>query len=143
MSNTSNAWRWLAKGVAGLHFGYLAYLIGGGFLAWRWPKTFTVHALSAGWALLIIGRHVRCPCTSVQNALRVRAGQPPLPGGFIDTYVRGRFFPDGGEHTARAIVGLLVLGSWARLLADRRARSSCHSLSPARSESVTLAGRDW
>ena len=30
--------RLLADGVMATHFGYLVYLVVGGFLAWRWPR---------------------------------------------------------------------------------------------------------
>lgn len=33
--------------VLTLHFGYLAYVVVGGFVAWRWPRTIWVHLVAA------------------------------------------------------------------------------------------------
>jgi len=46
----TTVWRWSGDGVVALHFAYLAYLLVGGFVAWRWPKTIVPHALAALWA---------------------------------------------------------------------------------------------
>ena len=125
-------WRWLGRGVAGLHFGYLAYLITGGFLAWRWPRTFPAHLLAAAWAARIVVTGARCPSTAVQNRLRERAGQPPLASGFIDAYIRGRFFPAAAETATRATVGGIVLASWVGLIRRRRrGAAGGRAMSPA------------
>jgi uncharacterized protein DUF2784 len=119
------AYRWLALAVVGLHFAYLAYLLFGGFLAWRWPRSWFVHLLAASWATLVITTAVPCPLTAVQNWLRERGGQPPVTGGFIARYVRGVFYPADHETAAQVAVGLLVAVSWTGLavrLARLRAR---------------------
>ena len=111
------AWGWLADGVAGLHFAFLAYLIVGGFLAWRWPKSIGAHLLAAVWAVLIVVTKVPCPLTAVQNNLRERVGERPLGGSFIDTYVRATFFPADRVVLAQALVGLVVVVSWVGFVA--------------------------
>jgi len=40
-------YRLLADGVAGVHYAYLAYLLVGGFVAWRWPRTLVAHAIAS------------------------------------------------------------------------------------------------
>ena len=105
-------WRWLADAVAATHLGYLAYLISGGFLAWRWRRSIGAHALAAAWATVIVTTSAPCPLTALQNALRERAGQAPLGASFIDTYVRGRFFPADRLGLVQTLVGALVLVSW-------------------------------
>jgi hypothetical protein len=114
------AWNWLARGVVGLHFAYLAYVAAGGLLAWRWPKTIKLHVTAVAWAVLIIVTRVQCPLTSVQDYLRERSGEHPLAGGFIDVYVRGTLFPAGGQARAQAALGALVLASWTGLLLRSR-----------------------
>lgn len=105
-------WRWLADAVAGLHLAYLAYLICGGFLAWRWRRTIGGHAVAAAWGAVIVTTSAPCPLTALQNNLREHAGQAPLGASFIDTYVRGRFFPADRLGLVQVVVGLLVLVSW-------------------------------
>lgn len=105
-------WVSLAEGVVVLHYGYLAYLVSGGFLAWRWPRSIVAHVLATVWAVLIVVTKVPCPLTALQNNLRERAGQQPLGGSFIDTYVRGTLFPADRIGLAQALVGVVVVTSW-------------------------------
>jgi hypothetical protein len=56
---------------------------------------------------------VPCPLTALQNTLREHAGQPPLSDSFINLYVRGTLFPTNLIGLAQAVVGVVVLGSWA------------------------------
>jgi hypothetical protein len=109
-------YRLLADGVAGVHYAYLAYLLGGGFVAWRWPRTIGAHAFAAFWAVLIIATPVPCPLTAAQNVLRERGGEPRLPDSFINTYVRGTFYPADHEFETRAVVAGVVVASWAGLV---------------------------
>lgn len=114
-------YRWLAVVVIGLHFGYLAYLIAGGFVAWRWPRSFWLHLAAVVWALLSVGVHVRCPLTWLQNQLRTLGGQRPLATNFIDTYVRGVFYPARHESLTQLVVGSVILLSWLGLAFGRLA----------------------
>lgn len=108
----SGVWHWAADGVVLVHYAFLVYVMVGGFLAWRWPWTIWLHALAAIWAVLIVTAHLDCPLTALQNALREQAGQPALRTGFIDTYVRGTFFPTHQRAAAQAALGVVVLASW-------------------------------
>ena len=116
-------YRWLALAMTVLHFAYLAYLLTGGYLAWRWPQTFALHVVGVVWGALIIVTEVTCPLTWLQNTLRTRAGQPELDLSFIDTYVRGVFFPADHEVAARVLVAVVIAVSW-RGLVSRSAHSS-------------------
>ena len=105
-------YRLLADAVAGLHYAYLAYLLVGGFVAWRWPRTIALHVFAAVWAVLVIATPVPCPLTAAQNALRERGGQPPLRDSFINTYIRGTFYPAAHDTETRVVVAGVVAASW-------------------------------
>jgi len=105
-------YRLLADAVAGLHYAYLAYLLVGGFVAWRWPRTIALHIFAAVWAVLVIATPVPCPLTAAQNALRERGGQPPLRDSFINTYIRGTFYPAAHDTETRVVVAGVVAASW-------------------------------
>lgn len=105
-------WRGLADGVVGIHYAYMAYLIVGGFIAWRWPKTIAVHAVAVVWAILIVTTKVPCPLTALQNQFRERAGEHPLSGSFINIYIRGTFYPAGQQTLAQAATAAVVMASW-------------------------------
>jgi hypothetical protein len=107
---------WLAVAVAGLHFAFLAYLVTGGYLAWRWPRSLALHILAASWGFVVVAASLPCPLTAAQNWLRHRAQQPGLASSFLDTYVRGVFYPADHDRVVQALVALVVLASWTGLL---------------------------
>jgi hypothetical protein len=119
-------YRWLALTVAGLHFVYLAYLLFGGFLAWRWPRTIAVHLVVVAWAAFTLATQAPCPLTGLQNSLRELGGQRELGTTFINTYVRGVFYPADHERLTQALVGLLILVSWLGLPARWRSARCRH-----------------
>ena len=120
----TTVWRWSGDGVVAVHLGYLAYLLVGGFVAWRWPKTIVLHAIAALWAVLMVATPVDCPLTILQEEFRRRAGQAPLHAGFVDVYIKGRLYPADRTGVAQIVVGIVVAGSWLGLAArqHRQAR---------------------
>ncbi len=111
-------YRALAVAVLGVHFAYLGYLVLGGFLAWRWPRTLWVHLAAVGWGVALVALGLDCPLTYAQDWARQRAGQPALNGGFVDRYVEA-LYPRGSTAVAQALVACLVIGSWIGLMAGR------------------------
>jgi hypothetical protein len=114
-------YRVLADAVVLAHFGFLLYLISGGFLAWRWPRTIGLHLIAAVWGALVVTTGAPCPLTALQNELRELGGEGPLRGaGFISLYVRGTLHPTDEQTLSQALVALVVLASWVGLIARRR-----------------------
>lgn len=109
-----------------LHFGYLGYLVAGGFLAWRWPRTIWTHALAAAWAATTVTFHLVCPLTWAEDQTRQRAGEPPLTEGFINRYIEGTLYPQRYALLVQVLVAVLVVGSWLGLAwrQQRRSRKS-------------------
>jgi hypothetical protein len=118
---------WLVNLILTVHFLYLMFVVLGGFLAWRWPRVFWLHLLSAIWGVLIIFELVNCPLTMAERWARQRAGQTTTDRGFIDRYVTGVIYPERDLHQAQAAVVLVVLVSWIGafvLWRRRRARTA-------------------
>jgi len=109
------AYQLLTTVIVVTHFAFVAYLVLGGFLAWRWRWTIVAHALAATWGLLVITLSLNCPLTAAENWSRQRAGAGPLPGGFIDRYLTGVVYPARYLHQVQLLVAVLVLVSWAGL----------------------------
>jgi len=107
--------------VVGVHFAYLGYLVSGGFLAWRWPRSFVLHALAVAWAVVAVTLHVPCPLTWTQNQLQVLAGERPLADTFINTYVRGVFYPHHQRAATQLVLAVVILVSWIGLAVRVRA----------------------
>jgi hypothetical protein len=79
----------LAHEVAVLHGAVVLFVLTGSLLALRWPALVRVHAPVA---LVVLGINLAgapCPLTTLENALRGRAGQPPYDGGFLAHFVFG------------------------------------------------------
>lgn len=111
----------LADLVVLVHFGFLVFVVVGGFLAVRWRWVLWPHLAAVAWAVVIVVFGTTCPLTHLENALRRRAGGDELAGGFIDTYVEGVIYPERFVDVARALVALAVLASWFVLVRHRRA----------------------
>ena len=106
-------WDWLVVIVLGLHFGYLAYLVLGGFLAWRWPAAIWVHLAACVWGVLIVFSLVACPLTWAENWARQRAGQPAPTAGFVDRYLDNVIYPERYVNLVRLAIAAIVAVSWA------------------------------
>ena len=95
--------RRLADGVMATHFGYLVYLVVGGFLAWRWPRAIYPHLVAVAWALGIVLIGFPCPLTGIERRLRSETGE----FGFIDRYLEGVVYPE--EFTTVLRIGVAVM----------------------------------
>jgi hypothetical protein len=109
-----------------VHFAVLAYIVCGGFLAWRWPRAIWPHFVAAGWGVLIVFAVVDCPLTIVEDWARRHVGEQGLPRGFIDTYLTGVVYPARDVGLIRLICACLVAVSWigAAILVRHRATRS-------------------
>lgn len=102
------------------HFAFIAYVVMGGFMAWRWPRTIWLHGCAAAWGVAAIVVGVDCPLTSLENWARLHAGDALLPStGFIDHYLTGVLYPDSAEGVVRAFVIATVVVSWVGAFALR------------------------
>jgi hypothetical protein len=105
-------WRGLADVVVAAHYAFMVYLVIGGFVAWRWPKTIWAHVVTVAWAVLIVTTKVPCPLTALQNHFRESAGQRSLSDSFINVYIRGTFYPVDQQTLARVVLGVVIIASW-------------------------------
>lgn len=106
-------YRVLGSATMVVHFGFLAFVVLGGFLAWRWRRVIWLHVPAALWGLVIVVFHVVCPLTDLENWARTRAGEAKLAGtGFIDTYIEGVLYPARYTGLLQAAVAVLVAVSW-------------------------------
>lgn len=125
------------------HFGFLAFLTAGGFLARQRPRVLAGHVLAAAWGLISVATEVGCPLTLAEEQLRLLAGQEGLPGGFIDTYLTGVIYPREHERTVQLLVVALVVASWAGCAVRyRRDRGSRRPLADPQNPQGALHGRE-
>lgn len=86
-------WRILADLLVVLHLAFTAFVVFGGFLAWKWRRAALAHlpALAWGFWVEISGRV--CPLTPLENHLRQLAGEAGYQGGFLNQYVVPILYP--------------------------------------------------
>jgi hypothetical protein len=115
-------YRILTTAILGLHFAFVAYVIAGGFLAWRWPRTIWPHLLAGGWGFAVVAARLACPLTYAEDWSRRRAGEPGLTQGFIDRYIDGVIYPVQYAGLAQALAAALVMASWIGYVVTVRKR---------------------
>ncbi len=124
----------LAEGTMIVHFAFLAYVVGGGFLAWRWPRAVWPHLVLAGWGLSTLVFHQDCPLSLLENWARRHAGEPGLKHhGFIETYLTGVVYPARDLWLVQLLAAVVIAVSWAGVLVRRRRRLGGRTLASARS----------
>ena len=92
-----------------IHLLFIGFVIGGVFLAWRWPWIVWAHIPAVIYGALVEFAGFTCPLTLLENDLRRRAGQAGYRGGFIAHYLVKVIYPPGLTRGMQIGLGLLVL----------------------------------
>jgi len=95
--------------VVVVHLLFIGFVVGGVFLAWRWPRVIWAHIPAAVYGALVEFAGFTCPLTLLENGLRRRAGLDGYSGGFIDHYLVKVIYPPGLTRGMQIGLGLLVL----------------------------------
>lgn len=92
-----------------LHLLFIATVVVGALLLWRWPRLVWVQLPVFLWGAVVNLRGWPCPLTTLENALRAQGGLAPYPESFVSHYLLpGGVAQAGGRHTELA-VGLFVV----------------------------------
>lgn len=103
-------YRLLTDLVVTLHFAFLLFLGGGGFLARRSRWIMAPHLVAAAWGVYVEAMPgLICPLTPIENALAMRAGGAGYSGGFIEHYLVPIIYPDGLTRAAQWMLAALVV----------------------------------
>ncbi|MGV2384298.1 MAG UNVERIFIED_CONTAM: DUF2784 domain-containing protein [Thermobifida fusca] len=121
----------VAEAAMAVHFLFIAYVVCGGFLAWRWPRMFWPHLAAAAYGLGVTVIGWLCPLTWLEHWGRVNAGQHGLDAeGFISHYLTGVIYPAEYLREIQLAAAAVVALSWvgAAYSARRRAcRAHVHA----------------
>lgn len=91
-----------------IHLAFILYMVLGGFLTWRWPRTAFVHLPVAAYGVAISLMGWICPLTPLEDRLRRQAGAAGLEGSFIEHYVLFVIYPPGLTPTVQVILATLL-----------------------------------
>ncbi|MEV4629183.1 DUF2784 domain-containing protein [Micromonospora sp. NPDC049523] len=115
-------YRLLTTVILVVHFGFLAYLVFGGFVAWHWRWTIWPHLAAAVWGVTVVVGKLVCPLTYAEHWSRRQAGESgaATTQGFIDRYVEGVLYPARFTALAQTLLALLIATSWTVFALRRR-----------------------
>ena len=104
-----------------LHLAFVAFVVLGGLLAFRWPRAPWVHLPAALWGFLIEVFGWICPLTPLEVRLRRLGGEAGYEGGFVEHYLLPVLYPSELTRGHQLILGALVVvvnvgiyGVWLR-----------------------------
>lgn len=98
-----------ADAVLLIHFGFILFVLLGGFLAWKWSWVPWLHLPAVLWGALIEFSGGVCPLTPLENRLRRAAGGDAYPGSFIERYLLPVIYPAELTRDVQMVLGLLVI----------------------------------
>ena len=123
-----SGWALAADAVVLLHAAFVAFVVAGAALLWRWPRVVWLHLPAALWGAWIEVAGAICPLTPLENGLRARAGEAGYRGGFVEHYVVPVLYPEALTRELQwalaagvVAVNALLYGGW---IASRRRRRS-------------------
>ena len=118
----------LATSVVLLHVAFVTFVLFGGLLALRRPKTAYVHLVAVGWAIYVEWSGAICPLTPLENSLRAAAGLEAYAGDFVAKSVFAVLYPEGLTRRMQIALGAVVLVAnavvYAAMIARRVHRKS-------------------
>jgi Protein of Unknown function (DUF2784) len=91
-----------------VHLLFIGFVVGGSFLAWRWPRLIWVQLPAMIYGVLVELVGFACPLTAVQNYLLRKGGQAGYRGGFISHYLIQAIYPPGLTRGIQIGLGLFV-----------------------------------
>jgi hypothetical protein len=103
------SWRILADLLVVLHLAFAAFVVFGGFLAWKWRRALFAHLPALAWGFWVETSGWICPLTPLENDLRHLAGEATYQGGFLDHYVVPILYPPGLTRTDQWVLAALLL----------------------------------
>ena len=95
--------------VVGLHFAFVVFVVLGGLLALRWPRTIWFHVPAVIWGALIEFTGWTCPLTPLENRLRRAGGDAGYQGDFIAHYILPMLYPNGLTRRDQLMLGGVAL----------------------------------
>jgi hypothetical protein len=83
----------LADFVVLIHLGFIVFVVFGGLLALRWPRSAWLHVPAVAWGVYIEISGGICPLTPLENVLREAAGARTYQGSFVEHYLVPIIYP--------------------------------------------------
>jgi hypothetical protein len=122
--------RLLTDTIVIVHFAFLTFVVGGGFLVRRYRWLIVPHLLALAWGIYVEAMPgMLCPLTPLENHFARLAGAEGYEGGYIEHYLVPIIYPDGLTPTvqrwlAMALIAVNVIAyTWPRRTGGVKSRS--------------------
>jgi len=92
-----------------VHFAFIAFVILGGLLVFKWRRVAILHVPCALWGVVIMLNGWGCPLTPLERYFREAAGGVGYTSGFIDHYVMPLIYPAGLTRGMQISFGVIVI----------------------------------
>jgi hypothetical protein len=102
-------WQLLADLLVALHLAFAAFVIFGGFLAWKWRWAVFAHLPALAWGFWVETSGQICPLTPLEIHLRQLAGEAGYQDGFLNHYVLPVLYPPWLTRPDQWVLALLLL----------------------------------
>lgn len=99
----------LADAIVVIHFLFIIFVIFGGLLVIRWPKTAFAHFPAAVWGASVEIFGWVCPLTPLENYFSYLAGRSSYEGDFIARYIIPVIYPANLTINIQRISGILLI----------------------------------
>ena len=102
-------WQLLADLLVVLHLAFAAFVVFGGFLAWKWRRAIFFHLPALAWGFWVEISGQVCPLTPLEIHLRRLAGEAGYQGGFLEHYLVALLYPPWLTQPAQWVLAALLL----------------------------------
>jgi Protein of Unknown function (DUF2784) len=121
-------YRSLADLVLLLHVAFIAFVLFGGLLAFRWRWAPMVHLPAAAWGVIVELFGLICPLTPLETALRRAGGGTGYSVDFVEQYLVPLVYPAALTYslqlTLAAIVVVVNVVLYVAVLRTHRSRAA-------------------
>ena len=91
------------------HFAFILLVVAGGLLVFRYAWFVWIHIPAACWGAFVELSGRLCPLTTLENFLRVRAGQEGYANSFVEQYILPVIYPAGLTRNIQLVLAGLVI----------------------------------
>lgn len=107
------------------HFAFIILVVAGGLAVFRYPWFAWIHVPVASWGAFVEVTGRICPLTTLENFLRIHAGQEGYANSFVEQYVFPVIYPAGLTRQVQFVLAGLVVAVnaiiYATIMLRRRA----------------------